>query len=194
MLKGRADAALVPNIDCSVPSSMASTSALPAPLPNPTNSEADHLKTKVQALEEWAQASAEGKRKAMEQVRELEQELLYAKSSGSRSSIPGAPANGEIVINNDTGKKEKIVLRMTDVRFVVTAGGMHMVPVKLPAELEGEVEGVVVLTWEFEVYGGNDIGFSILGGKKDNDVTKTSIIRQRKIVKGGSKAEIDLAR
>ena len=71
--------------------------------------------------------------------------------------------------------------RKSDIRVVVAAGGNYSVPVKLPVGNDKGSEGVVVLGWEFEVYGNNEIAFGIMGGKGERE----GMIRERRICKGG---------
>ncbi|GMI27246.1 hypothetical protein TrCOL_g6741 [Triparma columacea] len=178
--------------------------------PNQTSSsssqaeEIQALKDKIQALEEWAAASAEGKRIALEKVSSLQAHIIHLQGSegrvGGQNMLEGEDTLD--VVNKDTGMMERIVVRVTDIRFVITAGGTHDVPVIIPNQQpktdgegrEGGGTGVTVLGWSFEVYGGNDVGFTIVGGSSSvgGGGWEGGEIRSRGIVKGGSEGTVDL--
>jgi hypothetical protein len=125
------------------------------------------LESQVQALQEWALASAEAKSLAQERVRLLEAQLTFLK----QETVGAAVASGERILFS---KAASIVVGAGDVGIRVMAlSEEHLKALKRSDR--------VVLRWQFDMKSEDlDIVFSILKGKCD---TKAKIRGADYIVK-----------
>ena len=163
------------------------------------------LQAKIVALEEWAAESARAKSEAMGRVMEL-QDALALKSRGMNPTVscnpaspnaPSAPSSLSsypTLFNQDSQKMERLILRRENMKFIVPAGSTHSLPISITLPKGGAEnidDCVVVLRWEFDVYGGKDVRFSIKGGAPTDTGPPTALLKER-LVERGSGGEINL--
>lgn len=159
----------------------------------------DELEAKVEALQEWALASAEAKRLTVERTKELEDKLKVFHDllemdpesnqvkGGASTQSGGANAKGDEVVSME-GRK----LWMRSSSKVVGAGMVATYVVPL-GDCKLNKDEIVVLKWKFDIIPGDlDIDFSILKGKFEETKKRDgadNLIKER-IVVGGAGGEV----
>jgi hypothetical protein len=145
------------------------------------------LESQVEALQEWALASAEAKTLAQERVRLLENQLMYLKQETVASSIGGG----------DVSSSERILFSKS-ASLVVGAGDVGTKVITLDAEHLQALKRSerVVLRWQFELKS-DDYGivFSVLKGVCDTPAKQKIadyLIQNRKVT-GGAAGETENA-
>lgn len=172
------------------------------------------LEAKVEALQEWALASAEAKRLSTERTIELEEKLLYymekslelgvegkqqdPKDPNTSSSASAASSENKIVSTNVSTATEGRKLWSRSASQVVGAGAIGTYVVELGTNISLNQNESVILKWKFDVVPSDlDIDFTIVKGiindgnkkKKYRDDADEFLIPQR-LVKGGAGGEV----
>lgn len=151
----------------------------------------DELEAKVDALQEWALASAEAKRLTVERANELEKKLRHYYEMFEKEE-DGIPSVSPTIRGGGSGSTEgrklwtksssKVVGAGMDITFVVPLGDCVLSPNEM-----------VVLRWKFDIIPGElDIDFSIMKGKYDQSKKRDGadyLIKQRVVV-GGAGGEV----
>jgi len=159
----------------------------------------EELEAKVEALQEWALASAEAKRLTVERATELESKLrqyyeLYEGEEDVVGGVGGGSSNGipPAIRGGGSGSTEgrklwtkassKVVGAGMDITYVVRLGECVLAPNEM-----------VVLRWKFDLIPGDlDIDFSILKGNYEEHPKRDGadyLIKQRLVV-GGAGGEV----
>ena len=134
------------------------------------------LESTVQALQEWALASAEAKRLAQERCKILENKL---------KQYQGRPIEG-----NDSER----VLFKKNASLVIGAGDQGIAVLELGQHAENVDTRFVVLRWKFDFSPPElDIDFNILKGKCDTSTlqSKAEYLIKSRTVKGGAGGETE---
>ena len=157
----------------------------------------DELEAKVDALQEWALASAEAKRLTVERATELEKKLQeyheLLQEDGVGSGLGGPEGGNTLGVRGGgdsscegrrlwTKASSKVVGAGMDVTFIIPLGDCVIAKNEM-----------VVLRWKFDIIPGElDIDFSILKGKYDDTKKRDGadyLIKQR-TVRGGAGGEV----
>mmetsp|Transcript_20802 Transcript_20802/g.29364 ORF Transcript_20802/g.29364 Transcript_20802/m.29364 type:complete len:536 (-) Transcript_20802:776-2383(-) len=145
------------------------------------------LELQVQALQEWALASAEAKTLATDRVKFLEKQLqMYQNAEKGQSGSVSSPK----------GVGERSLLRKTS-SLVIGAGDVGFTIMELQGkELALGNNERIVLRWKFDITPSDmNIDFNILKGKCDDEIKRSRadyIIRKRTVV-GGAGGETEMA-
>lgn len=142
------------------------------------------LESQVQALQEWALASAEAKTLAQERVRLLETQLAYLKHETVAASTAGDSSERTLFV-----KTGSIVVGAGDVGFrVVSLEDEHLQTLKRSQR--------VVLRWQFDLKSDDyDIDFSVLKGACETAAKRKKadyLIKNRKVM-GGAAGDLENA-
>jgi hypothetical protein len=170
-----------------------------------------HLEAQVQALQEWALASAESKRLAMEQVKLLERkvqqyESMYIHSSSNHGSSSGGHFHhGSVAAAAGSGgdggglmdTPERVIMTKSG-SLVIGAGDVGYTVIEMTKDHVEMVDAHerVLLRWKFDLTNPTlGIDFSILKGKCDTPTKQQGadeLLPERPVL-GGAGGETELA-
>ena len=158
----------------------------------------DELEAKVDALQEWALASAEAKRLTVERAKELEKKLMLYHEAMDGDGVPDVAAgqigslSQKMSIGKNVGSSSEGRKLWTKSSSKVVGAGMEELFVVLLGDCVLSNNEMVVLKWQFDIIPGElDIDFSILKGKWDDRKRDgaDSLIKER-TVRGGAGGEV----
>eukprot|EP00521_Asterionellopsis_glacialis_P009262 CAMPEP_0195287160 /NCGR_PEP_ID=MMETSP0707-20130614/4337_1 /TAXON_ID=33640 /ORGANISM="Asterionellopsis glacialis, Strain CCMP134" /LENGTH=531 /DNA_ID=CAMNT_0040346889 /DNA_START=53 /DNA_END=1648 /DNA_ORIENTATION=- len=145
------------------------------------------LELQVQALQEWALASAESKALATDRVKFLENQIaMYQNAEKGQSGTVSSPR--EVGERSLLRKTSSLVIGAGDVGFTIM-------------ELQGQALALkenerIVLRWKFDITPSDmSIDFNILKGKCDDNMkrSRADYIIKKRTVAGGAGGETEMA-
>jgi len=142
--------------------------------------QAEEMKAKMEALQEWAIASANVKSVLTERIALLTEQLQQLKKSNDDDNDYPNPDSDAPSVKSHTleGAPLERKLWSKSSSLVVGAGMVGSFVVNLGDDLHFEEDETIVLKWKFDITPADtDIDFSILKGVRD-DVKKLSRVRR----------------
>lgn len=151
----------------------------------------EELEMQVDALREWALASAEAKRLTVERARELERKLRSEGLGPDEEGLATKQSKGVLSGSSDDASERLLWTKASSI--VIGAGDVGIYVVELGTDCDIANNETVLLRWKFDVTPAEmDIEFSVLKGRCEDrsKQRKADTLIKDRLVHGGGGGEI----